>query len=144
MNLNGYLEKFFDRIVRSFLNKIFEKRSSTSEPIEPKRIVLFTLPFSGLHSVQIRNKLINYFPWLIHIFKFVAFFDLCRLSTFFRFKYRIPLSLRSRIVYKYKCQCCKALYVGKTFMIIISLLVTLSLLMISPFCPPALHLLNFC
>ena len=31
-----------------------------------------------------------------------------------------------------------------TFVIIISLLVTLSLLMISPFCPPALHLLNFC
>ena len=78
MNLNGYLEKFFDRIVRSFLNKIFEKRSSTSEPIEPKRIVLFTLPFSGLHSVQIRNKSINYFPRLIHIFKFVAFFDLCK------------------------------------------------------------------
>ena len=56
MNLNGYPEKFFDRIVRSFLNKIFEKLSSTSEPIEPKRIVLFTLPFSGLHSVQIRNQ----------------------------------------------------------------------------------------
>ena len=53
MNLNGYPEKFFDRIVRSFLNKIFEKPSSTSEPIVPKRIVLFTLPFSGLHSVQI-------------------------------------------------------------------------------------------
>ena len=37
-----------------------------------------------------------------------------RLSTFFRFKDRIPLSLRSRIVYKYKCQCCNALYVGET------------------------------
>ena len=37
-----------------------------------------------------------------------------RRSTFFRFKDRIPLSLRSRIVYKYKCQCCNALYVGKT------------------------------
>ena len=79
MNLNGYPEKFFDRIVRSFLNKIFEKPSSTSEPIEPKRIVLFTLPFSGLHSVQIRNQINKlYFPRLIHIFKFVAFFDLCK------------------------------------------------------------------
>ena len=37
-----------------------------------------------------------------------------RLSTFFRFIDRIPLSLRSRIVYKYKCQCCNALYVGET------------------------------
>ena len=59
MNLNGYPEKFFDRIVRSFLNKIFEKPSSTSEPTEPKRIVLSTLPFSGLHSVQIRNQINN-------------------------------------------------------------------------------------
>ena len=79
MNLNGYPEKFFDRIVRSFLNKIFEKPSSTSEPIEPKRIVLFTLPFLGLHSVQIRNQINKlYFPRRIHIFKFVAFFDLCK------------------------------------------------------------------
>ena len=31
-----------------------------------------------------------------------------------RFKDRIRLSLRSRIVYKYKCQCCNALYVGET------------------------------
>ena len=79
MNLNGYPEKFFDRIVRSFLNKIFEKPSSTSEPIEHKRIVLFTLPFSGLYiPFKFEIKLINYFPRLIHIFKFVAFFDLCK------------------------------------------------------------------
>ena len=37
-----------------------------------------------------------------------------RLSAFFRFKDHIPLSLRLRIVYKYKCQCCNALYVGET------------------------------
>ena len=27
------------------------------------------------------------------------------LSSFFRFKDRIPLGLRSRVVYKFKCQC---------------------------------------
>ena len=37
-----------------------------------------------------------------------------RLSAIFRFKDRIPLSLRSRIVYNYKCQCCNALYVRET------------------------------
>ena len=115
MNLNGYLEKFFDRIVRSFLNKIFEKPSSTSEPIEPKRIVLFTLPFSGLHSVQIRNQINKLFSSAYpHIQIRCIFRPMQRLSTFFRFKDRIPLSLRSRIVYKYKCQCCNALYVGET------------------------------
>ena len=50
MILNDYPENFFDRIVRSFFNKIFEKPSNTSEPHERKRIVLFMLPFLGIHS----------------------------------------------------------------------------------------------
>ena len=37
-----------------------------------------------------------------------------RLSSFFLFKDRIPLGLRSRVVYKFKCQCCDALYFGET------------------------------
>ena len=142
---------------------MFEKPSSTSEPIEPKRIVLFTLPFSGLHSVQIRNQINKLFSSAYpHIQIRCIFRPMQRLLTFFRFKDRIRLSLRSRIVYKYKCQFIfisaflntwefRALLVNHfqnllslTFVIIISLLVTLSLLMISPFCPPALHLLNFC
>ena len=57
MIINGYPEKFLDRIVRSFFNKIFEKQSSTSEPNEPKKIVLFMLPFLGVHSSQIRNQI---------------------------------------------------------------------------------------
>ena len=87
MNLNGYPEKFFDRIVRSFLNKIlFEKPSSTSEPIEPKSIVLFTLPFSGLHSVQIRNQINKlFFSTYPHIQIRCIFRPMQRLSTFFRF-----------------------------------------------------------
>ena len=84
MNLNGYPEKFFDRIVRSFLNKIFEKPSSTSEPIEPKRIVLFTLPFSGLHSVQIRNQINKLFSSAYpHIQIRCIYRTMQRLSTFF-------------------------------------------------------------
>ncbi len=39
---------------------------------------------------------------------------MCRLSDFFPFKDRIPFALRSHVVYKYKCQCCGALYVGQT------------------------------
>ena len=53
MSLNGYPEKIFDRLVRSFFNKIFEKPSSVSKPNEPKRIVLFMLPFLGVNSSQI-------------------------------------------------------------------------------------------
>ena len=75
---------------------------------------LFTLRFSGLNSDQNQiNKLFSSaYP---HIQIRCIFRPMQRLSTFFRFKDRIPLSLRSRIVYKYKCQCCIALlYVGET------------------------------
>ena len=39
MTKNGYPEKFFDEIVRSFLNKILEK--APTELIAPKRVVVF-------------------------------------------------------------------------------------------------------
>ena len=34
--------------------------------------------------------------------------------SFFSFKDRIPVLIRSRVVYKYTCQCCGALYFGQT------------------------------
>ena len=37
-----------------------------------------------------------------------------RLSGFFSFKDRIPKLMRSRIIYKYSCQCYRALYFGQT------------------------------
>ena len=115
MILNGYREKFFDRIVRSFFKKIFEKPSSTSEP-KPKRIFLFMLPFSGAHSSQIRNQINKLFSSAYpHIQIRCIFRPMQRLSSaFFRFKDRIFLNLSSPIVYKYKCQCYNALYVGES------------------------------
>ena len=59
MTKNGYPEKFFDKIVRSFLNKIFEK--ALTELIAPKRVVVFSLSYTGLHSIQIRKQIIKLF-----------------------------------------------------------------------------------
>ena len=112
---NGYPENFFYRIVRSFFNKIFEKQSSVSEPNEPNWIVLFMLPFLGVHFSQIRNQINKLFSSAYpHIQIRCIFRPVQRLSAFFWFKDRIHLFLRSRIVYKYKCQCCNALYVSET------------------------------
>ena len=89
---NGYPEKSFDRIVRSFVNKIFEKQSSVSEPSEPNWIVLFMLPFLGVHSSQIRNQINKLFSSAYpHIQIRCIFRPMQRLSAFFRFKDRIPL-----------------------------------------------------
>ena len=59
MTKNGYPEKFFDKIVRSFLNKIFEK--APTELIAPKRVVIFSRTYTGLHSIQIRKQIIKLF-----------------------------------------------------------------------------------
>ena len=113
MTKNGYPEKFFDKIVRSFLNKIFEK--APTELIAPKRVVIFSLPYTGLHSIQIRKQIIKLFSSAYpHIQLRCIFRPVQRLSSFFQFKDRIPLGLRSRVVYKFKCQCCDALYFGET------------------------------
>ena len=132
------------------------------------------LPFLGVHSSQVRNQINKLFSSAYpHIQIRCIFRPMQRLSDFFRFKDRVSLCLRSRIVYKYKCQCCNALYVGESvrhfhkrnpehmgiytftgkslsrpsfsiiLVIIIRLLVILSLLMISPFSPLALHPYNF-
>ena len=90
------------------------KPSSVSEPNEPKRIVLFMLPFSGVHSVQIRNQIKLFSSTYPHIQIRCIFRPMQRLSAFFRFSDRIPLGLGSRIAYKYKCQCCNAWDFGKT------------------------------
>ena len=66
MTKNGYPEEFFDKVVRSFLNKIFEK--APTELIAPKRLVIFSLPYTGLRSIQIRKQIIKLFsPAYPHI-----------------------------------------------------------------------------
>ena len=94
MTKNGYPEKFFDKIVRSFLNKIFEK--APTELIAPKRVVIFSLPYTGLHSIQIRKQIIKLFSSAYpHIQLRCIFRPVQRLSSFFLFKDRFPLGLSS-------------------------------------------------
>ncbi len=75
----------------------------------------FCLPYTGQHGLQLRTQLrellSSAFP---HISIRFVFRPTCRLSDFFPLKDRIPFALRSHVVYKYKCQCCGALYVGQT------------------------------
>ena len=50
--LKGFPSHMFNRLVRRFLNNIFEPKPSV-----PKRIVYFCLCFTALHSLQIRNQI---------------------------------------------------------------------------------------
>ena len=81
-----------------------------------KKIVCFCLPFTGHHGLHyIRSQLSKVLASAYaHISIRVVFRPPCRLSSFFPFKDRIPIALRSYVVYQFTCQCCSALYIGQT------------------------------
>ena len=101
---NGYPDRFIDHCVHTFLKKIFSP--STKASTVSKLKIFLVLPFTGNHSLQIRqqlNKLISSAYPQINLR--IIFRPACRITNFFRFKDRVPLSLRSHVVYKFTCQC---------------------------------------
>ena len=80
-----------------------------------KRLFTFAYRTQANTVYNYVRDLVNYFHRLTHIYLFALSFVLrVDCLTFFPFKDRIPFALRSHVVYKYKCQCCGALYVGQT------------------------------
>ena len=112
-NLNGFPTHMFDKLVRHFLNNLFEPKPPLFTV--PKKIVYFCLPFTGLHSLQIRTQITRLcsaaYPHLNIRF---VFRSSTRISSFFPFKDKVPKFLRSGVVYLFKCRCCSASYVGQT------------------------------
>ena len=81
----------------------------------PKKDLMIVLPYLSKLSLQIHTKINcvmkNKLP---HCNFRIAFQSKCRLINFFTFKDKIPIFLRSGIVYKFKCSGCNATYYGKT------------------------------
>ena len=55
---NGYSENFIDACFASFVDKDFNKLPNIITA--PKRIIYFSFPFTGLHSIEIQSKLTNF------------------------------------------------------------------------------------
>ena len=112
---NGYPSALFEHCLSGFLDKIFSVPVSSPLDNINKRVIYFCLPFTGTHSLRIRTQLVKLlsscFP---DIDLRIVFKPGRRLSDFFQFKDVIPKLMRSHVVYKYKCQCCGALYFGQT------------------------------
>ena len=110
---NGYPKALIDSCIKTFPDRIYNTKDKVHTC--SKKIVYFCLPFTGHHGLHIRSQLskvlASAYP---HISIRVVFRPSCRLSSFFPFKDRIPIALRSHVVYQFTCQCCSALYVGQT------------------------------
>ena len=102
----------FDSIFRRFLDNIFQPKP----PIltAAKKIIYFSLPFTGTHSLQIRTQISRLcssaFPNLNNTF---ILRSPTRISTYFPLKDKVSKYLRSSVVYSFTCRCCSASYVGQ-------------------------------
>ena len=95
-NLNGFPSHMFDSIVRRFLDNIFQPKPLILTAA--KKIIYFSLPFTGTHSLQIRTQISR----------------LCS-SAFPHLNIRFIFRSSTRIsVYSFTCRYCSASYVGQT------------------------------
>ncbi|XP_057302826.1 uncharacterized protein LOC130636989 [Hydractinia symbiolongicarpus] len=110
---NGYPSSLIDQCIKSFLDRMFQDKKvfSTVSKLE----VLIILPYLGNISLKLRTHLVKTFDKHLPCCKLrVIFKSGCRIGNFFRFKDRVSKALRSKVVYKYQCDGCNAIYYGKT------------------------------
>ncbi len=110
---NAYPSSFIDKCIFRFFNKIYEKKVLVHTV--PKKEVNLILPFLGSTSWRVKNELIRTFQNILPICKLkVVFKTSNRLSSYFSFKDKLPVTLDSGVIYKYNCACCNASYIGCT------------------------------
>ena len=107
---SGSPEIFLDRCIRVFLDRLLCRPTKDSDS-PPKNIIYFKLLFTGSHALQVSKLCSSAFPQVTSRFIFQSG---RRLSSFFPFKDRTTMLMRSRVVYKYTCQWCGPSYLGQT------------------------------
>ena len=111
---NGYPERFLNNCFKTFLTTV--SRPAVKPHTAPKLLISLVLPFTEDHCLQIHNQVTKllYLAYP-HIQLCAVFRPICRVSIFFVFKDRLPITMRSCVVYKITCRSCQASYLGQTF-----------------------------
>ena len=107
-----FLKNFFKNngyqttLVENFINRFLYKVRTPKTPIfdVPKKVMYFKIPFFGHQSEKMKTELVN---TLSKIYPFVDFrlilVNPLKISSFFRFKDRLPKSISASLVYEYSC-----------------------------------------
>ena len=115
---NGFPASVLNTQISRFLSKKQKQKNSKKavDEDDKERTVLMLLPFLGNQSFQLRNRVQKLMKTTFPDQKFrLIFRPQLRLRQFFGYKDRLPLELRSFVVYNYTCSCCAATYYGKTY-----------------------------
>ena len=110
---NSYLHDCVDKCMKNFLDRVLKQKVVVSTV--PKTDLTMVLPYLGKLSLQICTRIICVMENKLPYCNFqIVFQSKSKLINFFTFKDKIPIFLRSGIVYKFKCGGYNATYYGKT------------------------------
>ena len=99
---------------QEILDKLFIKRKKVKDSSTEKEIMI-SFEFLGKTSLEVKRQLIEIFQTCSKDIKLnVVFKSSVRVSNAFRFKDQIPKCLNSMLLYKFTCNTCNSVYIGKT------------------------------
>ena len=111
---NGYPQGIITYNINDVLNRNRNKPRSPVSTV-PKKDIIILLPYLGLQSNQISQRLKSC------VYNFYSFVNLkiifqnnCRIKSFFPYKDRLNRSQKSKVIYKASCWDCNDFYIGKT------------------------------
>ena len=106
---NSYPLDLVDKCIKEFLDKILAPKPVVTTV--PKKDLVIALPYLGKLSLPTHKRIKSKLSYCkIRL----VFQTKCKVSNFYTSKDKIPLFLRSGIVYKFQCGGCIATYYGKT------------------------------
>ena len=111
---NSFPLFFIDKCVKKFLDKLLIKRKKIKDSSTKKEITIL-LKFLGKISLQVKRQLIEIFRACNKDIKSnVVLKSSFRMSNAFPFTYQVPKCLSSMLLYKFRCNTCNSVYIGKT------------------------------
>ena len=109
---NFYPEHFIDKCIKIFLDK---KISPTQVQDVQKQELKISLPFMGKFSNEVKTKISKLASeFLVNTKVTVIWNSPRKLRNLFAFKDRLPMRIRSKILYRYTCNRCNSIYLGKS------------------------------
>ena len=109
MYKSSYPRDFVDKRIKKSLDKALTQKDVVSTV--PEKNLMIVRPYLGKLSLQICTRINCVMKNKLPHCNFRILFQIeCNLINFFTFKDKIPIFLRSGIVYKFKCGGCNATY----------------------------------
>ena len=110
---NSYPEHFIERCVKLFRNNR-DRPKVTPQGLQSE-VQYLSLPFLGKYSNEIKRRVSSLASkYLVKTKVVITWNSPRKLCNMFAFKDKLPMHLRSKILYKFSCNGCDSVYYGKS------------------------------